>query len=62
MSNILGWLYKWYRFYRLSAYKCRPTCRECGGGRLHHIGTDIIGNRHVWIEVYECDNCNKKYC
>ena len=34
-------------------------CPECKQGRVKYIGDDWTG--HIWISVYECDNCKCEF-
>jgi hypothetical protein len=36
-----------------------PACTKCKTGRVRYAGEDFIGS--VWINVYECDECEEKF-
>ena len=35
-----------------------PQCDQCKVGRVSHSHSEPINT--VWMEVYECDNCDNK--
>jgi len=55
MLGVFVVLFVWY----LWTETRKIRCPECGNDCVSHVGEDFVNG--VWINVYECDCCKKKF-